>query len=184
MALSIGLVLAGCEGPAGADGSPGGGGGGGPGSSSVHGTVSAQVLQALLDTSSVVYVDGTTAINKSGAVTIPAGKTLKVVGGALTLGDGGSEEVILNAVQGTLDLSDAAAIVTDDNASAQVVILPAGYAAASKVVNAGQLIKPAFAATKADVAVKIATGAVAVYGSTIGETSATDITALGSSNTL
>jgi hypothetical protein len=132
--LSIGLVLTGCEGPAGPDGAAGGGGGTPGRAGPITQDLSAAQLQTILNAGwNPVYVVGNVEVTGGGTVTIPAGKTLSVLGGTLTLDDGTG--IILNAVLGTLDLSEAATIglVSGGSSTEPVVLLPAGYAYGGKV---------------------------------------------------
>jgi hypothetical protein len=137
LALVFGLIA--CEGPVGPAGA-GTPGVGTPGAATVSGTVSAQVLQALLNTSSTVYVDGATTVTGPGVVTIPAGKTLKVIGDALELGNTG---IILNATTGTLDLSDDDAELEGESAGTDpIVLLPSGYTHILKVDDSNLTVAP------------------------------------------
>jgi hypothetical protein len=110
--LSIGLVLAGCEGPTGADGSPGGGG---PGDTILSGTVSeAAVNYALASGKPVVFagaeVDNATPIIINRTVTLVANSpALTATGTVIIAGNitfGGSGKIaaeVLVAPQAVLD---------------------------------------------------------------------------------
>jgi hypothetical protein len=104
--LAAMMVFASCSQPT--DGDPGSPGSpGNPGPAVAPESVSAQVLQALLVNSSTVYLDGNTTITSAtgDTVTIPAGKTLKVIDGNLTLA-ATAGALVFDASSGTLDLSD------------------------------------------------------------------------------
>jgi hypothetical protein len=113
LALSIGLVLAGCEGPTGADGARGGGGAGKNGPSLFTGAASVAALEAALGYTDVVILDSVTL--GAGYLEVASGKTLSVTG-VLTLGD-----TVIEAPIGALDIARATSI-----AGSGALVVPAG----------------------------------------------------------
>jgi hypothetical protein len=119
--LAIGLVLAGCEGPTGADGSSGGGANGAP---VLGGAISAGQLEAAFVAADTVYVGGGSAwVAASGGAAVkgevPAGKTLRVVGN-VSVGIGTAANSALGdtfTVKGTLEIQPGAAFAADHLAS-------------------------------------------------------------------
>jgi hypothetical protein len=150
MVLAIGLTLAGCESPAAGDAGSNGTNGinGGPG---LPGPITTAVTSEGLNrylaipqvTTAYVVGDVTVTASGTGLVSIPAEKTLRVIGGELGLADG----VVLDATAGTLDLDDDKAAVVGETGD-NVVIL---NSVNPKVIAGDNLILPVAVAAPEDI---------------------------------
>ena len=136
--LAGALVLAGCENAAGG-GEPGRSGSDAP--AFLTGGLSVKTVQYALDHSPIAVLDNVD-LSDNGTVTVPAGKTLKIVGNFNANATNGN---LINAVAGTLDIDDAATL--SNIANPDVFIVSGAQTAAVKAKTAVGVTVPNYLAT-------------------------------------
>jgi hypothetical protein len=139
MALSIGFLLTGCEGPAGADGSPGsGGGGGGGGSGPIEGSLLADTEAFEAATIDAVRLPpGTYALINGGAVAEINASDIAVYEG-YTLNLYGLWEIAAAGdvyVGGTLNIMNNASLDVDTNSKNLYIGMATGATTGAGTVN-------------------------------------------------
>jgi hypothetical protein len=142
MALSIGVVLAGCEGPAGADGAPGSGGGGGGGSGPIEGTVITKddmaAFDASIDADAVRLPPGTYALINGGAVAEINGASDIAVYKGYTLNLYGDWKLASGYdvyVGGTLNIMNRASLDVDAETQSLYIGMATGATTGAGTVN-------------------------------------------------
>jgi hypothetical protein len=168
LALSIGLVLAGCEGPTGADGA---GGGGTAGTSYLNGTLSTARIQYAIDAGGPLVFAGVTQ-EDAGIITVPAGRKVTLLGTAAitVLADSAGYS---SAADGTLVLLDANSVtgtgtIAGSGTNGAQVVGPAEVLATYGVTGTSAPTPIALAADYAALGTTALAGDAAILGSALG----------------